>query len=118
MTANNEADRAARFDTPLFRATLADMPDDEIDALIVEMRQRRMKAHEQYVAAQAAKRERANAATLRRLNHTLDMFQKELKAADKAIEKLEKRAMALRVCRLELGDESAFQDIQEQADES
>jgi hypothetical protein len=89
-------------DTPTQRANVEQLTDDECDVLLFGIRERRLRAFTVYSEAQELKQKARNMKTREQIQKFLDMFNKELKAADKAIEKLEARALKIRALRLEV----------------
>ena len=89
-------------DTPAHRANVGQLSDEEIDTLMNEVRERRLRAFTVYSEAQELKQKARNTKTREQIQKFLDMFDKELKAADKAMEKLEARALKIRALRLEV----------------
>ena len=87
---------------PIKLETIDQMTDEEIDARLVGIRERRLapvKAYEELTLMKAAAR-RENLEE--QLNKQLAMFEKELERADKAIDKIEQRSTKLRAIRLEI----------------
>ena len=89
-------------DTPIKLVNISEMDDQDIDALILNIRERRMRPVEIYnemTLMQAASRREQLETTL---NKHLGMFEKELDRADRAMSKLEQRSTKLRALKLEL----------------
>lgn len=89
-------------DTPIKLQDLSTMSDEDIEALITNIRERRMKPvkiyEEMSLMQAAARREQLE----NQLNKQLEMFAKELDRVDRAIDKIEQRSTKLRAIRLEL----------------
>ncbi len=93
-----------KADTPITLANLTQMSEDERELLVNQIRDRRMRpvrAYEELTLMQAeARRETLEVMWAKQL----EMFQKDLLRADKAMITLEKRATRLRAIRLEIED--------------
>lgn len=89
------------LDTPITRASLLDMTDEQIDALLERMRDERMRLYQQYKAAEDAKREKRRTGVLAALEHECNMFVKELARVDTALAKLQARAHKINTRRVE-----------------
>ena len=84
-------------DTPINLTNISEWSDDDVEAHLHNIRERRMrpvKVYEEMSILQAAAKEI--------LKKQLEMFVKESERADKAINNLEKRSTRLRALRLEL----------------
>lgn len=89
-------------DETTHRKTIGDMDDDEADAMIQGIRERRAKTVVAYEEAQRAKAEIREERARADLAHQLQMFEKELTRCDRAIDKIEQRALKIRALRLEI----------------
>lgn len=89
-------------DTPIDLATIKEMSDDEVDKLVGEIRERRLKPVHDYEESQAVKAMYRRAGLDKQLAQHQKMFEKELARADTIIDKLEARARKLRGLKLEL----------------
>lgn len=93
-----------KADTPIDLADLTKMTDDEREALVTNIRERRLRpvrAYEELTLMQTeARREMLEAQWAK----GLEMFQKDLLRADKAMENLEKRGTKLRAIKMEIED--------------
>ena len=89
-------------DTPINLTNISEWSDDDVEAHLHNIRERRMKPvrvyEEMSLLQAAAKREGLE----EDLNKQLGMFAKELARADKALDTLDKRSTKLRALRLEL----------------
>ena len=89
-------------DTPIALADLTQMSEDERELLVNQIRERRLapvKAYEELSLMQAAARKEQ---LEKQWTKALEMFQKDLARADKAMEALEKRGTKLRAINLEI----------------
>jgi hypothetical protein len=91
-----------KADTPIALANIKEMSDDELDLLLVRIRERRLKPVKDYEDAQALKTmSRREDLEKQSIKH-FEMFEKELARVDAALDKLDARARKLRGVRLEL----------------
>ena len=89
-------------DTPISLADLTQMSEDERELLVNQIRERRLapvRAYEELSLMQAAARKEQ---LEKQWTKALEMFQKDLARADKAMEALEKRGTKLRAINLEI----------------
>ena len=89
-------------DTPISLADLTQMSEDERELLVNQIRERRLapvRAYEELSLMQAAARKEQ---LEKQWTKALEMFQKDLARADKALENLEKRGTKLRAIKLEI----------------
>ncbi len=89
-------------DTAIALNDISKMTDEEIDAIIFNIRERRMRpvrVYEEMTLMQAAARRDQLETQLAR---QLEMFNKELGRVDRAIDKIEQRSTKLRAIKLEL----------------
>jgi hypothetical protein len=93
---------AVEGDTPTHRLTIAEMDDADIEIQLEGTRIRRLQALNTYQQAQALKMEAKTEKQYDRLIKLCNMMEKDFIAANKAIEKLEKRALDIRSLRLEI----------------
>ena len=91
-------------DTPIELTNISEMSNDDLDALIVGIQERRMKPVRIYTENQMLKAQARKMGLEKKTEKQFEMFEKELKRVDKAIEALEKRALNIRALRLELED--------------
>lgn len=90
-------------DTPFHRAALGELPISEIEKLIEEMRERRMRSYTAYEAAKAAKEKMKEERDRARYEKILGMMEKKYEAVDKALDVLAKYLNELKVLELVLG---------------
>lgn len=91
-----------KADTPIALADLTKMTPEEREALVVAIRERRdnpVKVYEELSLMQAEARKEM---LEKRWSKQLEMFEKELKRADAAMDKLAARATQLRAIELEI----------------
>tara|TARA_R110000765_G_scaffold159312_2_gene263082 strand:- start:36 stop:326 length:291 start_codon:yes stop_codon:yes gene_type:complete len=89
-------------DTPINLTNISEWSDDDVEAHLHNIRERRMrpvKVYEEMSILQAAAKREGLEEVLKK---QLEMFVKESERADKAISNLEKRSTRLRALRLEL----------------
>lgn len=91
-------------DTPIHRATLSELSIEQIEALVESMRERRMRSHTAYQAAQAAKLKIKQEKDAARYEKLLGMAQKKIDSIDKAHESLSKYLNEMKVMELVLGE--------------
>jgi len=84
------------------RQDITEMSDDEIDALLVPIRERRLKMAVLHRQALELKEEKARGKAREKLGDQIRMLEKELASMDKLIEKLDKRVLNIRALRLEI----------------
>lgn len=89
-------------DTPIELTDLTKMSNEDLDALITNIRERRLAPIKAYNDALLLKEQARVAGLEKQLDKALEMFDKERDRADKAIEKLEARALKIRALRLEI----------------
>jgi len=89
-------------DTPIHRKHAKDMTDDEHEAFIEGIRERRLKPIQAFEEATLLKAEARKQQLEEQLEKQLGMFEKEMVRADKVMDVLEKRAIKLRAIKLEL----------------
>ena len=91
-----------KADTPISLADLTKMSEDERELLVTKIRERRLapvRAYEELTLMQAAARKEQLEAQWQK---ALEMFDKDLGRADRAMTNLEKRATKLRALQLEI----------------
>tara|TARA_R110002051_G_scaffold324794_1_gene423789 strand:+ start:437 stop:727 length:291 start_codon:yes stop_codon:yes gene_type:complete len=89
-------------DTPINLTNISEWSDDDVEAHLHNIRERRMrpvKVYEEMSILQAAAKREGLEEVLKK---QLEMFVKESERVDKAISNLEKRSTRLRALRLEL----------------
>jgi hypothetical protein len=91
-----------KADTPIALANLTQMSEDERELLVTRIRERRLapvRAYEELTLMQSeVRREKLESMHIKQM----EMFQKDLVRADKAMETLEKRSTKLRAIKLEI----------------
>ena len=91
-----------KSDTPIKLPNISEMSDKELDAMIYNIRERRLKPVRDFEELSTLKAEALKQNLGKQLTRQLDMFEKELARADKALEKIEVRAIKLRALKLEI----------------
>ena len=89
-------------DTPIKLTDISEMSDKELDAMIYNIRERRLKPVRDFEELSTLKAAALKQNLGKQLTRQLDMFEKELARADKALEKIEVRAIKLRALKLEI----------------
>ena len=89
-------------DTPIKLTNISEMSDKELDAMIYNIRERRLKPVLDFEELSTLKAEALKQNLGKQLTRQLEMFEKELARADKALEKIEVRAIKLRALKLEI----------------
>ena len=97
-------DDLAEVDSPDFieRRNLADFSDDQIDLMLEQIRERRLKPVLVYMESQELKQKAREADCIETLEKQLSMFAKEKERMDALLEKMELRALKIRAIRLEI----------------
>ena len=98
------SDAAKIIDTPIAPLTLDQLKDEQIDAHLAGIRERRLKTFKVYEAGEKERKETRNEKLRTQLEKQGEMFKKELLEADKKIDKLEARALKIRALRMEMED--------------
>lgn len=87
-------------DTPICRACIADMTDDQIEQLIETMRTRRMAAHTAYLEAQRMKAEIKSQKDATIIEKRLEQIEKLMKTTDNNLEKMNRYIAEIKLLRL------------------
>jgi predicted nucleic acid-binding Zn-ribbon protein len=87
-------------DTPVHRASIAEMTIEQIETLVDSMRERRMRAHNAYQIAKEAKEREKLAKDKLRYDKLLDMFEKKIKSVDAGLESMSKYLNELKVLQI------------------
>lgn len=91
-------------DTPYKRLTIVDLTDEQADAYIEGIRERRMRTFHVYEETQQRKKQARADKALSELDKQLAMLLKEIHKFDGYFEKLEARRNKVRALRLEIED--------------
>lgn len=91
-------------DTPITRASILELSVDQLEALVEQMQERRMRSHTAYQLAQEAKAQLKEEKDRARYEKVLEMCAKKLEAAEKALDAASKYTQELKVLQLVLGD--------------
>lgn len=91
-------------DTPMHRQTIDKIRDGVLEQLIEALRERRLATVKAWKEVSALKAEARDRKTKERIHRQMELFKKEQERAEKAIDKLEKRALDLRALVLQLGE--------------
>jgi hypothetical protein len=92
------------LDTPVHRASIREITLDEAEKLIELMRERRMKLHNAYEEAMAAKAKIKEERDKARYEQVLKMFDKKMESTTKGLDTLSKYVAELRVLQMVAGD--------------
>jgi predicted nucleic acid-binding Zn-ribbon protein len=84
-------------DTPVHRASIAEMTIEQIETLVDSMRERRMRAHNAYQLAQEAKAREKLQKDKARYDKLLVMFETKIKSVDAGLESMSKYLNELKV---------------------
>jgi hypothetical protein len=87
-------------DTPIRRACIADMSDDQIEALVAHMQQRRMAAYTAYQEAQQMKVEIKHAKDALQIEKRLEQIEKIVTTAERQLDKAMAYVAEIKVLRL------------------
>jgi uncharacterized tellurite resistance protein B-like protein len=90
-------------DTPIHRASISELSDEQLDKLIESMRERRMRSYTLFQQAQQAKAELKEQKDKDRYEHLMKMAEKKLESVDKGLEALSKYVNEMRAIQLVLG---------------
>jgi phosphopentomutase len=91
-------------DTPINRASIEQLNEEQLKQLVTTMRERRMRSYSVYQDAQAAKARLQHDKDCARYEHVLEMFEKKLKTVDTGLEALSKYCNELVVLRITIGE--------------
>ena len=92
-------------DTPFHRASIKDIPIEELDSMMEALRVRRFAAYTIYEAGLQAKQRAKDEKAAMSLGKTCDQVQKLFIKLDSDMEKLEKKVLDIQAWRLILGDD-------------
>lgn len=91
-------------DTPINRASIVMMDDEQLEAYVETLRERRLKLRTIYEAGQEAKRRASADKAAAQMEKALDRFIKKAETVDKGLAALEKLALDIQALRLVMGD--------------
>jgi dsDNA-specific endonuclease/ATPase MutS2 len=98
-------EQAAQLDTPMHRATVAELNNEQLNETIELLRERRLKARKEYQRAKEIE-EQVRAEKLEGdYEQQMRLFEKDFKTCTNALERLEKRMVKMVAIRNELGIE-------------
>lgn len=89
-------------DTPTHRVTVDEMDQNKLEAFLIGVRERRLRAFTVYKQQQEASKQVRDARLKNAYEKNLAMFQKEIDRLDKLLDKVEARALKLRSLELEI----------------
>lgn len=87
------------------RLDVSQLSDNELDRLIQERQERRLKVRREYEQLLEEKKQAQSAKWKDELDKQLRMFEKDFKMIDNALERLEKRSNKVKALRIQLEDE-------------
>jgi predicted HTH domain antitoxin len=99
-------DTAIALDSEVHRATIAELDDATLDAMLDALRERRLRLAKDYEAKQREKDAARSVRVREMYNKQLVMVEKAIATADKALDKAADKLNKMRAFRLELEDES------------
>lgn len=94
----------AAADTPIHRAAINELTVTELETLVEQMRERRMRSFTAYEAAKAAKEKIKEEKDKERYQRVLVMLEKKLETVDKGLAALSKYVTELKALELVLGE--------------
>jgi hypothetical protein len=94
----------SEHDTPIIRASIEQLTEEDLHARLDQLRERRLKAYTIYQAGIELKARAAADKALAGLDKKLDQLKKQLETVDKALDKLEKLTLDIQALRLIAGD--------------
>ncbi len=94
------------LDTPINRASIAQLPIEELKAFVERLQERRLESYNIYQAGLQAKAKAKSVKQAAEMEKRLEQFAKGLEQADRMLTKLEKYATEIQAYRLVLGDYS------------
>lgn len=92
-------------DTPFQRASIKDIPLEQLDAMLEALRIRRFAAYTIYEAGLEAKQRAKDEKAAQALGRTCERVAKSFEKIDKDLEKLEKMVLDIQAWRLILGED-------------
>jgi hypothetical protein len=92
-------------DSAMHRASVDELTPDELDKLVVEIRERRMLPVKVYEKTLALKKTKLEAGLRTRLDKQMELLSRDIERVDKAMDRLEKRAFGVRALRIEIDGE-------------
>lgn len=90
-------------DTPITRQDIENLPIEDLNNFVEQLRIRRLRAYTVYQAAQEAKAEKQFNAIQNLLDKRIEQFTKKLEVVDKGLTALEKYALDILSARAALG---------------
>ena len=94
----------AAADTPIHRASINELTVSELETLVEQMRERRMRSFTAYEAAKAAKEKIKEEKDQERYQRILVMLEKKFDTVDKGLAALSKYVTELKALELVLGE--------------
>lgn len=90
------------IDTPTHRKNISELTSDELDRVIVDIRNNRSRPIEIYEETRRVAQLAHDQKLRKQLGRQLEMFEKDLNTSNRTLERMVKRATQMRVLRLEL----------------
>jgi hypothetical protein len=91
-------------DSPIDIQSIAEMTNDDIEALVHNIRERRMRPIRDYEEMTEMRRLALKEGLEKQFDKQIEMFAKELERANRAVDKLEERSIKLRALRMQIAD--------------
>ena len=91
-------------DSPIDIQSIAEMTNDDIEALVHNIRERRMRPIRDYEEMKEMRRLALKEGLEKQFDKQIEMFAKELERANRAVDKLEERSIKLRALRMQIAD--------------
>lgn len=95
----------AEQDTPINRASILDIPEDELYARLDTLRDRRLRSYHVYQKGIELKARAASDKAVEQIEKKLQQYVKKLETVDKALDALEKLTLDIQALRLVAGDD-------------
>ncbi|HSW91765.1 MAG TPA: hypothetical protein VLG09_03915 [Candidatus Saccharimonadales bacterium] len=92
-------------DTPIKRVSIRELTADQLEALVMDMRERRMRLFSAYEEAKAAKAKLMHDKAVDRYQHVIEMFEKKIVTVDNGLDMLNKYATELQALRIIIGEQ-------------
>jgi hypothetical protein len=92
-------------DTPIKRVSIRELTAEQLEALVMNMRDRRMRLFSAYEEAKAAKAKLQHDKAIDRYQHVIEMFEKKIVTVDNGLDALNKYATELQALRIIIGEQ-------------
>src|SRR5947207_74845 len=91
-------------DTPIHRASIRELTTQQLEELVGQMREQRMRSYSAYEEAKAAKSRLEHDRAIDRYQHVIEMVEKKVKTVDSGLDMLSKYANELQALRIIIGE--------------